>query len=600
MADISQIQGWIQESTEIRASYDSRWAKNLRLMKGIFSEKERTDSVVRKRSKIFFRKIWASVWRITASLYELYLKDPDTFRIEGRDGFEDPVKARLLQFMVEYRRDRLMRTQSLFKKFIWGFQNILGLGWTVGKLSWEYNPETGVDGPRFILYPNEQVYPDLSAETKEDMQYIIFENFMTKSQMEEMGYKNIDEAVATTIPINELRGVRYAGKTDAAQKSGDNVYPSPGTEGAGGKDGSNIGQRYRVMECFYREKGRIMFCVNDGKRVTFVDEVESPYGDRYPVIMGECLTEPHKLIGEGFPEPQEGPQESLNSNLNMRKDNIALLLNRPTYVSKFGGVDYQALSNRKTGGIVLMDDINAIKEADMQDVTRSSYMEAGADEAMMMDMSGVNDALNGMMKNEKATVAQINYSAGNAKMDLYAAIVGESFLKDFYTQLAYLIQRFETDEKVFAIANDKLRNEIGQYGGDIYNIDFEADCIINIGMGAAGREAEIRQTLLAWDRAIMSNQAAMAMLEIGISPPQGIRLVDTSQFLSDLLPKLGKKDIGKYFFAAKPPAQDPTQPGMAAGGGQATAAMRGSMTPQVGNNIMPEANSLQVGGFGGM
>ena len=195
MADISHIKSWIQESTEIRSSYDSRWAKNLRLMKGIFSEKERTDSIVRKRSKIFFRKIWASVWRITASLYELYLKDPDTFRIEGRDGFEDPVKARLLQFMVEYRRDRLMRTQSLFKKFIWGFQNILGLGWTVGKLSWEYNQATGVDGPRFVLYPNEQVYPDLSAETKEDMQYIISQPLINLPQLrrrneEKANYKN--------------------------------------------------------------------------------------------------------------------------------------------------------------------------------------------------------------------------------------------------------------------------------------------------------------------------------------------------------------------------------------------------------------------------
>lgn len=597
MAELSQIQAWIKESTELRASYDTRWAKNLRLMKGIFSDKERSDSVVRKRSKIFFRKIWASVWRVTATLNQMFLQDKDTFRIEGRDGFEDPVKAALLQSMVEYRRDRMMRTQSLFKKFIWGFQNILGLGWTVGKLSWEYNAESGVDGPRFILYPNEQVYPDLSAETKEDMAYIIFENWMTKDQMEFMGYQNLEEASTTSPSTSELRNVRYMNQADPAQTPKSNEYPSSGTYETSAKDPNATTQKYRVMECFYKKKGKIMFCVNDGEKVSFIDEMDSPYGDRYPVVMGECLTEPHKLIGEGFPEPQEGPQESLNANLNMRKDNIALLLNRPTYVSKFGGVDYQALTNRRTGGVILMDDINAIKEAEMHDVTQSAYMEAGADEAMMADMSGVNDALNGMLKNEKATVAQINYSAGNAKMDLYAAIIGESFIKDFYTQLAYMIQRFETDEKVFRIANDSLRQKIGPYAGDVYDIDFEADCIINVGIGAAGRDAEIKQTLLAWDRAIMSNQAMMGMLQAGITPPQGVRLVDTSQFLADLLPKLGKKDLGKYFFSPQMPQQPPPS-----GGGQPQGmnGLMGRMTPQIGEKIMPQANDLQRGGFGGI
>lgn len=590
MADIEQINTWMAESTSNRESYDYRWAKNLKLLKGIFSEKERADSVVRKRSKIFFRKIWASIWRITASLYAVYLKDPDSFKIEGRDDYGDPIKAKLLQTMVEYRRDRMMRTQSLFKKFIWAFQNILGLGWTVGKLSWEYNQELGIDGPRFILYPNEQVYPDLSAETKEDMRYIIFENFMVKEDMEALGYKDIEKASPGIMPSNQLRDTRFVSQKDPLQSSGsDNEYPSPG--GAGQNPASeNKGTRYRVLECFYKQKGQIYFCVTDGGKVHFKDEVISPYGDRYPVVMGECLLEPHKLIGEGLPEPLEGPQESYNANMNMRKDNIALLLNRPTYVSRFGGVDYQALTNRKTGGIILMDDVDAVKEAQLNDYTQSSYQEANTDNSIMNEMSGVNDAIEGLMRNEKATVAQINLSAGNAKIDLYAAIIGESFIKDFYTQLAYLIQRFETDETVYKIANDSLRNTMGQYPIDLYDIDFEADCIINTGLGASGREGEIKQTMLAWDRAIMSNQAAISMLQMGISPPEGVRMVDTSQFLEEMLPKLGKKEIDKYFFMAfPPPPQQPT-------GGGGMEGMQGGMAPQVG---MEEANMLQAGGFGG-
>ena len=415
---------------------------------------------------------------------------------------------------------------------------------------------------------------------------------MVKEDMEALGYKDIDKASPGIMPSNQLRDTRFVSQKDPLQSSGsDNEYPSPG--GAGQNTASeNKGTRYRVLECFYKQKGHIYFCVTDGGKVHFKDEAISPYGDRYPVVMGECLLEPHKLIGEGLPEPLEGPQESYNANMNMRKDNIALLLNRPTYVSRFGGVDYQALTNRKTGGVILMDDVDAVKEAQLNDYTQSSYQEANTDNSIMNEMSGVNDAIEGLMRNEKATVAQINLSAGNAKLDLYAAIIGESFIKDFYTQLAYLIQRFETDETVYRIANDNLRNTMGQYPIDIYDIDFEADCIINTGLGASGREGEIKQTMLAWDRAIMSNQAAISMLQMGISPPEGVRMVDTSQFLEEMLPKLGKKEIDKYFFMAFPP---PLQQ-QAGGGSGEMEGMQGRMAPQIG---MEEANMLQAGGFGG-
>jgi len=315
---LDKVLKWKTDSENLRSLYDDRWAANTKLLNGIFTEEEAAKSRTRGRSKIFFRKIWATTWRLIASFYTTFLRDQDTFKIEGRDTQRDPHKARILHLMTEYRRDVLMREDSLFLKFIWGFQNIVNLGWTVGKLSWEFN--TGKDGPKFVLYPNEQVFPDMTAETKEDMRYIIFENYLQKEEMEELGYDNIDQAEATSVPSNVLRHTRHLNTRDPLQNPGENEYPTAGRYQDERRDA--VGAKvYRVWECFYKENGRIKFTVTNEGKVILKEAEDSPYGNRYPCIMGLCLTQAHKLLGEGFPEPLEGPQESYNANINMRKDN---------------------------------------------------------------------------------------------------------------------------------------------------------------------------------------------------------------------------------------------------------------------------------------
>ena len=544
---LQRIQQYKNKSADMRSAYDQRWAKNLQIFKGIFGEDEVTKSRIRGRSKIYFRKVWASSWRLVASFSAAFLKNRDTFKIEDRGG-EDEIKAKILQTMVEYRRDRMFRTQSLFLKTTWAFFNIVNYGWTCGKWYWEYNAETGKDEPIYILYPNEQVFPDLTAETKEQMRYVIFVNYLDKDELKERGYKNIEQCVPTSIPSNPLRSARYANDKDPLQNPGENEYPKPGTYADEHTDGSNVGQKYEVWETFYKEKGKIKLCVSNAGNVMLKEAVDSPYGDRYPITMGTCLTLSHKLIGEGFPESLEGPQESINATLNMRKDNVAMSLSKGAIVARHAHVDLQSLTNRRTASITLTDDVNAIKWDDIPDVTRSSYAEASADEAMISEMSGVTPGKMGMESTDKATVAQINFSEANAKIDLFISIVGETYMRDFYSQLAYLIQKFETDEKTYRIANESFRKENNApYMDDIYNLDFEADCIMNIGLGTVGRDMELKQTFLAMDRAIMSNQSLMQLVQIGAAPMEGVRLFDTTAFMEDVLPKLGHKDIKKYF-----------------------------------------------------
>jgi hypothetical protein len=591
---LSKLSKWKMESEDLRRKYDYRWSRNLKLIKGVFREQEQAKSKVRDREKIFFRKIWSTIWRLTASMYYAFLKDPNTFKIEGRDTINDPFKAKILQTMVEYRRDRMANRNNLFLKFIWAFQDIFQYGWCCGKMCWVYK-EGKKDEPQFILYPPEQCFPDLAAETGDEMRYIHFLNYMTMDEMESLGYENLSDAQPSAVESSIVRQTRNIFGTDPLQNPGENEYPSSGRYQDDMKD-QQI-KRYKVFESFWQEDGEIKYGISNDFNIWLKKPDASKYGDKIPAILGVCLTESHKMIGEGFPEPLEGPQESYNYILNMRKDNVSLAMTGHTFVSRWGGVDLQSLVNRRMGGYTMMDDVNnSVRHEQVPDVTQSSYVEAAADDAMMQEISGVTAGKVGMERAEKATVAQINFTESNAKIDLYIAMIGETFVKNFYLELARQIQMFETDENIFRIANNKLRQELGfNYAQDVYDLDFEADCIINVSLGTVGRDIEVKQTLLAMDRAIMTMQAVANLAKLGAIPKGGLKIPDVCKFFEALLPQIGHKNVNDFFINL--PSPGGMQPGM--GGGNP--AMAGAMQPQVGNMGMPaEAEMIQQGSMGGV
>lgn len=591
--DLALLKKNKDQSEKDRQSYEARWAKNLRLVKGIWGEDEKTRSQVRGRSKIFFRKGWSNNVRLLASFYNAFLRELDNFKIEGR-GPEDSFKAKVLQFMTEYRRDYMMRRQGFFMKMIHGFLDILECGVAPAIMYWNYDGET--DEPCFDSFPPEQVYPDFAASTKDKMRYIYFESYLSKEEMEEMGLSNIENGTPVKAPYNQVRAARNYNTRDPLQNPGENEYPTPGRYNNGEVKGGETG-KYRVFQCFYRQGKEIRYCVTNGDMSAYHKKPrKSPYGDRIPAVLGICLPVAHKLFGEGFPEVWEGPQESYNDTLNRRKDNVALAMNKHTFVSRFGNVDLQSLINSRAGAYTLMDDVTAVKERDINDVTQSAYLEAQVDDAMMQELSAVTDIKNGMSRNEKATTASINLQESNAKIDLFIAIVAETYVREIFSLLAFMIQRFETDETIYRVANERFREKTGiNLSYDIYEIDdFEADCIVNVGAGTVGREVEIRNGLMVMDRMIMSNQAAIALLSSGAVPPSGLKMFDMTAVVEDLLPKFGKRDVQRYIMNVPPPP--PESGGTGDPGAQGP---RGSMQPQVGDLLSP-ANDLQRGGAGGI
>jgi hypothetical protein len=320
--------------------------------------------------------------------------------------------------------------------------------------------------------------------------------------------------------------------------------------------------------------------------VWLVEPKKSPYGKEFPLVWGLCLLEPYSLYGEGFPEPLEAAQESLNAHLNQRKDNVMLALNSGAIVRRWANVDTESLVNSRPGGITYTDDVEAVQERKIPDVTGSAYLEASEDESMMQEISGVTSTKTGGAGSAtKATVAQINLSESNAKIDLYISIVAETYFRSFVRKLAYMIARFETDEKVIRVANDKTFAETGVFSDEYDLKEIAADCVVNVGLGSIGDEATLRQTFLAIDRSIQSNQVNIAMLQQGVAPPgTPIPMINTNILMKRVLEKIGYRDINEIAYFLPAPDQ------AAEGGGQ--------NVPENGEDLN-EQNDLQAGSFGG-
>jgi hypothetical protein len=561
---LDQLCSYWSESKKERETYEYRWAKNILLIKGQFSANEMSRSKVRQRSKLFFRKIWSNNIRLLAAFHGAFLKDQENqFRIIGRGPEDEDPLAKRLQFMTEYRRDQMMRRDGLYMKFINSFLDILELGWAPALMHWKYKKDEGIDGPCFDSFPPEQVYPDFSAQVKQEMQYCFFEEYITKDEMEMRGYLNLDEVKPCGPEYNQVRAARYLDSRDPLQSNpGENEYPAPGAVSDGKIGGIQSSSKYKVMHCFYKSKNKLHYCVTSGNfSVKHKESDKSPYGDRFPLILGLCLPMAHRLIGEGFPEPLEGPQESYNDTINRRKDNVAIFMNRGTIVSRYGGVDLESLLNSRPGGVTMADDVNAVRERQMGDITQSAYVEARDEDAMMGELAGVTDVKLGMAKTDKTGVAQINQFESSAKIDLFISIVAETFIKEFFSMLAYMIQRFETNETIMKVANertinafkDKDMSQMAPYLNRDLD-DFDADVIVNVGTGTVSRDIEVRNGFIAMDRAIQANQSLATLIQFGAVPPEGIQVADIMGLFSEILPKIGYKNTQKYIIKVQPPA----------------------------------------------
>lgn len=574
-----------------KSALEPKAARAMKLMKGISIQDGNTKSKVTGRDKIYFRKVWSSAWRLLAAFYQSFLQDKNKFKIWGRNDKEDYIKAKALEYAVNYHLDRLMRKNSAFKKLLWAFMDCIAPGIAVVKLRWDYNEELKKDEPSFNSYPLEQVALDWEAENVEEMRFACFENYLTKDALDEMQYENSDKAVPVSIPQSSLRSVRYSNLQDPLKTtSGDpqpnysngaagNNYPAPGTENSGQID--PVLSRYCVLECFYKKMGKIYFCVIDPNARVFLKEPElSPYGDIYPIAVGSMLIESHKLVPESLPEILEGPQESLNFNLNIRKDATLLAMSPGFIFGRFGGVDKQALSKLHPGWQAAANDVSQVVPVKMPDVGQNAYVEAAQDIQMIEEESAVSSSTLGMSNTGKTGEAQINLSQGSAKLDLYTAIVGQTLFHQFIYILAYMVQKFETNEELLTNLNQKMRDDkvLTEQHDDIFDLEFDMELDIEVGLSEASRMVMSQRYNQVIDRMLQMNNSTFMALQSGVGI-QNPTIYDVAKVGADLFPMYGIPNTSHYLVPVTPPPPPPA-PGQEQSSGPAGQVAGGQNAPQ--------------------
>lgn len=549
---LTQVRRWKQDGEDGIKIRWSKWQENIKQVKGEFPLEESARSKVRGRSKLFWRKTWATVWRLLATMYQVFLKE-DSVKIEGRMGTDKDVpRAKVLTEIVKYRVDLMNTKSDLFVKFIWSILDILQLGNAIGKIRW-VKTETR-DEPEFISYNPENAFFDPHATTQEDMKYIILETSLSMEDLRDAGFKNLEDCKPSSRMDNIVTAARESSGSSLIRPplSADSNYYPP--DGSGDRLGMTTGKTYKVWEVLWKRAGKVFYTVTNEGHAILQYPMETPF-EVYPVIIGNCLIEPHSLLGEGFPEPMSGPQDSANATLNMRKDAVALALAPHRIVSRYAGVDLQSLTNARVGGVTMVNDMNGVVTEQVSDVTQKAYIEVDSDDLMMQEMSGITAQREGLtaQAGEKATVANIRYQESGTKLDLYIGIIAETFFKKFYRLLAYMIQKFETNETAFRIANAQLREDDPDHP-EIWTIDsFEADYIIRVGTDVLGKEKQVNQAMMAIDRATASNASIFQLIQLGVIPPDKAIIFDVTKFMGDLLPLIGFKNIKDYLLQLQPP-----------------------------------------------
>ena len=175
-----------------------------------------------------------------------------------------------------------------------------------------------------------------------------------------------------------------------------------------------------------------------------------------PFTLGFANIETHKNYPAGDNELTTPLQEEINEVANQRLDNVKLALNKRYYVKRGAQVDLDALMRNVSGGGVMMNDPEKdVKTVDTRDVTASSYREQEMLSSEVDELVGGFNPTGGQQQGgSPLSNGQTEQAAGSAGavQDYSIRIFMETWMEPALRQMVQLIQMYETDEVLLAIA----------------------------------------------------------------------------------------------------------------------------------------------------
>ena len=225
-------------------------------------------------------------------------------------------------------------------------------------------------------------------------------------------------------------------------------------------------------------------------------------GER-PFTVGFSTIEAFRNYPAGDVEQSGSLQVEINTVANQRLDNVKLVLNKRYYVKRGSQVDLDALIRNVPGGGVMMNDPeNDVKTVETKDITSSSYQEQDRLGTEMDELVGafsqqsVQQTAN-RKGGETAGGMDTMKSGAGAVQDYGIKIFVETWVEPTLRQLVKLVQMYETDVHILALAG-KQAEAWQRFGTDeATDIILRQDLTVrvNVGMGNTDPQTRIGKLL---------------------------------------------------------------------------------------------------------
>lgn len=413
------------------------------------------------RSRLFMPKTRANVRGKEATAAGAYFSTGDVINIEPNDPRDDLqiVSAKMHKELLQF---RLTRTIPWFLVLMGAFQDGQVAGVCIAHIFWDFVERDGrvlQDRPWIDVVPVENFRFHPAANWLDPIgssPYVIYRYAMSvgdaKSRMK------------GTTSGPQWRELSDGQLLKGLQRNEDSTTLTREANSTGKHDPSAITDFSMVwihLNIMKRDGIDYVFWTLDTvEQLTEPVELERVWHHKMrPFVLGYIDLEAHRTYPAAPVQLAQDVQVALNDTINQRRDNVALVLNKRYKVKRGHNVDMRALSRSTPGGIILMDDLNAVGTDQMQDVTGSSYQEQDRLQMAFDDVAGgfSSATVQGARSlNETVGGMELISDGTNLIKEYDLRVFNETFVEPVLRQLQALEALYETDEVVLKLAADAV------------------------------------------------------------------------------------------------------------------------------------------------
>lgn len=491
-----------QSQSFIEAAQVRRWRKNFSLAQSEHPDGSRyLTEAYANRARHFRGKTEASLRKNEAAMAVAMFSNRDVVSITPEnDGV--PGAVEITETVHKIANRRLNKDIKWFLLSLGAYHEAMIAGDLVSEQYWHYERNAAgqvlVDKPAIVLHPLENVKISPQANWLDPIHtspFVIVEEPMfigdVKERMEE-DWKKYEEseiqAAAVKYRLNDLKKARQ------------------GRDQATAEDAASVAvtdfDYVFVHKNFIRHKGEEYFFYSLGTEKILTDP--APITDHYPhlepgrrpFVWGTVTIEPHKLYRRSLVDRVSNAQNLANEIGNLRVDNVRQALNKRKYVQRYSGVDYAALKASVPGGVVMMDDINAVKPEEMIDVTASSYQEQAVVNSDFDEMSGTfssSSVATNRQLNETVGGMQLLEGTANALTEYQLRIFVETWVEPVIYDLVEMIKFYEDDATIQKISGKPITNE---------QLQIPVAVRADVGFGSTDPNGKVQKLVLGTNSAV--------------------------------------------------------------------------------------------------